>query len=89
MGIDFHGSSDTGMADGFGERGQIEVWVVLMLDVIMGHVGMTKTVDGDIMSQADLFTDLSVSLAGAAADTAAKREIGRTADHSTVSICLA
>ena len=40
MGIDLHGSSDTGVADGFGEGCQIEVGIVLMLDVVVGRVSV-------------------------------------------------
>ena len=75
MGIDFHGSSDAGVTDGFGESGQIEVWIVLMLDVIVGHIGMPESMHGDIVRQTDFFTDLPVTLAGAAADTTAEGEV--------------
>ena len=40
MGIDLHGGSDTGVADGFGEGCQIEVGIVLMLDVVVGRVSV-------------------------------------------------
>ena len=80
MGIDFHGCPDAGMANGFREGCQVEVWIVLVLDVIMGHVGMAKSMNGDSMGQADLFADLPVSLAGTAADTAAEGEVGGSAD---------
>ena len=68
MSIDLHGRPDTGVPNGFGEGGQIEVRVILMLDVIVGHVGMAKAVNSYIMSQTDLFTDLPMALAGTAAD---------------------
>ena len=80
MGIDFHCRSYTGMADRFGESGQIEIRVVFMLDVIVGHISVPESMHGDIVSQTNLLTNFSVSLAGTAADTATKREVGRTAD---------
>ena len=80
MRIDFHGSSDTGVTDGFGEGSKIEVGIVFVLDVVVGHIGMAKAVNSYIMSQTDLFADLPVALAGTAADTATKGEVGRTAD---------
>ena len=51
-----------------------------MLDVVVGHIGMSKTVNGNVMGQANLLADFSVTLTGTATDTAAKREVGRTAD---------
>ena len=80
MGIDLHGGSDTGVADGFGEGGQIEVRVILMLDVIVGHISMPQTMHSNIMRQTDFLADFPVALASAAADTAAEGEIGGTAD---------
>ena len=80
MSIDFHGGSDAGMTDGFGEGSKIEVGIVFVLDVVVGHIGMAKAVNSYIMSQTDLFADLPVTLAGTAADTTAEREVGRTAD---------
>ena len=68
------------MANGFGESGQIEVWIVLVLNIVMGHIGMSKAVNSDIMSQTNLLANLTMRLAGAAADTATKGEVGRTAD---------
>ena len=41
---------------------------------------MAKAVNSYIMSQTDFFTDFSMSLAGTAADAAAKGEVGRAAD---------
>ena len=61
MGIDFHGCPDAGVADGFGEGGQIEVWIIFMLDVIMGHVGMAKSVNSDIMGQTDFLADFPMT----------------------------
>lgn len=78
--IDLHGCPNAGMANGFGEGCQIEVGIIFMLDVVVGHIGVPKTMDGDIVSQSDLLTDLPVALAGAAADTAAEGEIGGSAD---------
>ena len=40
VGINFHGCPDTGVSDGLGEGGKIEVGIVFVLDVIMGHIGM-------------------------------------------------
>ena len=80
MGVDFHGRPDAGVTDGFGEGCQIEVRIVLVLDVVMGHVGMAKSVDGNSMSQADFLADFSMSLAGTAADTTAEGKVGRSAD---------
>ena len=84
MGIDLHGGSDTGVADGFGEGCQIEVGIVLMLDVVVGHIGMAKAVNSYIMSQTDLFADLPVALAGAATDAATKGEVRGAADKLMV-----
>ena len=78
--IDFHGSSDTGVTDGLGEGSKIEVGIVLMLDVVVGHVGMTKAVNSYIMSQTDLFTDFPMPLAGTAADATAERKVRGSAD---------
>ena len=80
VGINFHRRPDTGVTDGFGEGRQIKIGIVLMLDVIMGHISMPEPMHGHIMGQANLLADFSVSLTGAAADTAAKGEVGRTAD---------
>ena len=41
------------MSNGFGEGSQVEVGIVFVLDVIMGHVGMAKAVNSYIMSQTD------------------------------------
>lgn len=49
MGIDFHSGSDTGMSDRFGEGSQVEVGIIFMLDVVMGHIGVAKTMDSDIV----------------------------------------
>ena len=49
MGINFHGCPDAGMANGLGEGSQVEVGVILMLDVIVGHIGVAKTMDSDIV----------------------------------------
>ena len=49
VGIDFHGCTNTGVANGFGEGGQIEIRIVFVLDVIVGHVGMAKSVHGHIV----------------------------------------
>ena len=65
MGIDLHGGSDTGVADGFGEGGQIEVRVILMLDVIVGHISMPQTMHSNIVGQTDFLADFPVALAGA------------------------
>ena len=78
MGVYFHSCSDAGMADGFGEGSQIKVGIVLVLDVIVGHIGMAKSVDGNGVGQADFLADFSMALAGAATNTAAKGEVGRT-----------
>ena len=51
-----------------------------MADVIVGHIGMTKTVHRYLMRQTDLLADLLMGLIGAGADTAAEGEVGRTAD---------
>ena len=75
MGIDLHRCSDAGVSDGFGEGGQIEIRVVLVFDIVVGHIGVSKSVDGDIMSQTDLLADFMVRLVGAGADTAAKGEV--------------
>ena len=68
------------MTDGFGEGSQIKVGIIFVLDVVVGHIGMAKAMDGDIVGQANLFADLPVTLAGTAAGTTAEREVGRTAD---------
>ena len=49
MGIDFHGCPDAGMANGFREGCQVEVGIIFMLDVVMGHIGVAKTMDSDIV----------------------------------------
>ena len=72
MCINLHSGTDTGMTDGFGEGCQIEVRIIFVLDVIVGHIGMAKAMDGDIVGQANLFADLPVALAGTAADAAAE-----------------
>lgn len=84
MSINFHGRPNTGMADGFGEGGQIKVGIVLVLDVIMGHISMPQAVHSNIVSQANLLADLTMTLAGTTADTTAKGKIGRseTAENS-------
>ena len=48
------------MSDGFGEGCQVEVGVILVFDVIVGHIGMAKAVNSYIMSQTDLFADFPV-----------------------------
>ena len=80
MGINFHGSADAGVPDEFRECCQVKIGIVLVFDIIVGHIRVAKAVHSDIVGQTDLFTDFSVRLAGAAADTATKGEIGRTAD---------
>ena len=49
MSINFHGCTNTGVANGFGEGGQIEIRIVFVLDEIVGHVGMAKSVHGHIV----------------------------------------
>lgn len=68
------------MSNRFGKGGQIEVGIILVLDIIMGHISMPESMHGHIVRQPDLLTNLSVALAGAATNTAAKGEVGRTAD---------
>ena len=51
-----------------------------MLDVVVGHIGVAQAMHCDVMSQADLFTDLPMPLAGTTADTTAKGEVGRSTD---------
>ena len=68
------------MTNGLGECSQIEVGIILMLDVVMGHISMPESMDGNLMSQTNLLADFSVALAGAAADTTPKGEVGGTAD---------
>ena len=63
------------MTDGFGEGGQIEIRIVFVPDVIMGHIGMPKAVHSHLMCQTDLLADLLMGLIGAGADTAAKGEV--------------
>ena len=65
------------MTDGFGEGSKIEVGIVLMLDIVVGHIGMAKAVNSYIMSQTNLLADLPMALAGTAADATAEGEIGR------------
>ena len=50
MCINLHSGTDTGMTDGFGEGSQVEVGIIFVLDVIVGHISMTKAVDGDGVS---------------------------------------
>jgi len=40
QGIYLHGCPNAGVADGFGEGSQIKIGIVLVLDVIMGHVSV-------------------------------------------------
>ena len=49
MCINFHGCPNAGVTNGFGEGGQIEVGIVLVLDVIVGHIGMPESMHGHIM----------------------------------------
>ena len=79
MGVNFHGCSDARVANGFGEGSQVEVGIILMLDVIMGYIGMPKAVNRDRVGQTDLFADLPVTLAGTAADATAEGEVGGSA----------
>lgn len=62
------------MADGCGEGSQDEVQIILVLDVIVSYIGMTKSVDGEIMDQADFFADFPVALAGTATDATAESQ---------------
>lgn len=75
MGIDLHGGSDAGVTDGFGEGGQIEIRIVFMTDVIVGHIGVPKAVHSHLMCQTDLLANLLMGLIGAGADTAAEGEV--------------
>ena len=59
MGIDLHGGSDTGVADGFWEGGQIKVGIILVFDEVVRHISMSQTVHRDRVGQADLFADPS------------------------------
>ena len=49
MRIYLHGCPDTGVSYGFGEGGKIKVRIIFVLDVIVGHVGMAKSVHGHIV----------------------------------------
>ena len=49
MGVDLHCCSDTGVSDGLGEGGKIEIRVVLVFDLVMCHIGVSESVDGDIV----------------------------------------
>jgi hypothetical protein len=49
VGINFHGGPDTGVTDGFGEGSKIEVGIIFMLNVVMGHIGVPKAVHSNIV----------------------------------------
>ena len=68
------------MTDGFGEGSKIEVGIVLMLDIVVGYIGMPEAMHGNVVRQTNLLADFPVALAGAATDTAAKGEVRRSAD---------
>ena len=51
-----------------------------MPDVIVGHIGVPKTVHSHLMRQTDLLADLFMGLIGAGADSAAEGKVGGTAD---------
>ena len=59
------------MADGFGEGGQIKIGIVLMADVIVGHIGMTKTVHSYLMRQ----TDAKHNIISPSGDASLKNEL--------------
>ena len=64
MCIDLHGCPNAGMANGFGEGCQIEVGIVLVLDIVVGHIGMPEAMHGNVVRQTNLLADLPVALAG-------------------------
>ena len=68
------------MTDRIGECSQIKVGIIFVLGVVMGHISMSETMNSDIVSQANLLTYLSMSLAGTATDTTAEGEFRRAAD---------
>ena len=80
MGINFHGSADAGVPDGFRECCQVKIGIVLVLDIIVGHISMSVAVDGYFVGQSYLFADLSMGLICTGANTTAKGEIGGSAD---------
>ena len=80
MGINFHGSADAGVPDGFRECCQVKIGIVLVFDIIVGHISMSEAVDGYFVGQSYLFADLSMGLICTGANTTTKGEIGGSAD---------
>ncbi len=68
------------MSDALGESRQIKVGIVLVLQIIVGHVAVPETMDSDSMGEFDRLTNLVVGLIGASGVAAAERVGGRTAD---------
>ena len=78
--VNLHGSSDAGMPNIFAKCGKVKIRIVFMVQIIVGHISVPESMHGDIVSQTNLLANLTMRLAGAAADTATKGEVGRTAD---------
>ena len=76
------------MSDGLGEGGKIEIRVVLVFDIVMGHVGVSESVDGDIVGQTDFLADLMVCLVGAGVTTRLCADAGTTIADEEISSLL-
>ena len=80
MSVYLHSGPNTGMADRLGKSGKVKIRIVLVVEIVVGHIGMPQAMDIDGMGEADGLADFSVGLQGAGMDGAAKGKCGRAAD---------
>ena len=80
MGINLHSGADAGMTDGLAKSSKVKIGIVFVVQIIVGHIGMSEAMHRDRMGKADDLANLSMGLQGAGMAAAAKGERRRSAD---------
>ena len=62
MGVNFHRRSDAGMADALAECGKVKIRIILVVQIIVSHIGMSEAMHRDRMRKANSLANLSVCL---------------------------
>ena len=68
------------MPDALAESGKVKIWIVFVVQIIVGHIGMSEDMHRDRMGKADGPANLSMGLQGAGMAAATKGERRRFAD---------
>lgn len=68
------------MPDALAESGKVKIWIVFVVQIIVGHIGMSEAMHCDRMGKADGPANLSMGLQGAGMAAATKGERRQSAD---------